>query len=157
MAQKSEMVVNSLEAGFRWRQNQESKLWSRTLYFSSFAAAAGTATLDDATFPGGTLIEGAFVYIYAVFTGGAVSATTFSMGTTGSATAYVNAVDVFAAAGIFKTGATIVPGTAMNATSPLAAGTVRFTINTTTANTNALTAGRVDCYIRTRSVAAGLN
>ncbi|HXU06349.1 MAG TPA: hypothetical protein VN903_35580 [Polyangia bacterium] len=157
MPQKSEMVVNSLEAGFRWRQNQESKLWARTLYFSSFSAAAGSATLDDATFPGGTLIEGAFIYIYAVFAGGAVSATTFSMGTTGSATAYVNAQDVFTAAGIFKPGVTIVPGTPMNATSPLAAGTVRFTVTTTTANTNALTTGRVDCYIRTRSVAAGLN
>lgn len=157
MAQKSEVIVNSLEWGYRWRANQETKLWYRTLYYSQFSAAAGSATLDDATFPGGMLIEGAFIYIFAAFTGGAVSATTFSLGTTGSATAYVNAQDVFTAAGLFKPGATIVPGTPLNATSPLAAGTVRFTINTTTANTNALTAGRVDVYMRLRNVAAGLS
>ncbi len=129
MPQKSEMVVNSVELGYRWRQNQEAKLWYRTLYFSQFSAASTSATLDDATFPGGTIIEGA----------------------------YINAQDVFTAGSIMKPGATLVPGTPLNATTPNGAGTVRFTVTTTTANTNALTAGRVDVYMILRSVALGLS
>lgn len=157
MANKQECVVGSLESGFRWRANQESKLWTRTLYYSQFSAAAGSATLDDSALPGGMIIEGAYLYIYATFKGGAVSATTFSLGPTGSPTAYINAQDVWTTASIMMPGATLVPGTPLNATTPTAAGTVRFTINTTTANTNALTTGRLDVYMILRAVALGLN
>jgi hypothetical protein len=147
-----QLVVEPIKRGFRWRQDQETRLWSRRFYYSQFSAAAGSATLDVTGFPGGLLIEGAFCWIHTAFTGGAVSATAFSAGTTGSATAYINAQDVFTAASLLKPGVTIVPGTPLNATTPNGAGTVRLTIATTTANTNALTAGNVDLFLRLRAV-----
>lgn len=146
------LVIEPIKWGYRWRQNQETRLWTRRFYYSQFSAAAGSATLDLTNFPAGLAIEGAFCWIKAAFTGGAVSATAFSAGTTGSATAYINAVDVFTAASLTKQGATLTPGTMLNMTTPNGAGTVRLTIATTTANTNALTAGAVDLFLRLRAV-----
>ncbi len=145
--------VEPIKWGYRFRQNQESRLWTRQFYFSQFSAAAGTKVLDLTTFAGGLIIEGAFCYVHTAFTGGAVTATTFSTGTTGSATLYINAQDVFTAADVVLPGAAIVPGTTLStSTTPRAAATVRLTINTTTANTSALTAGSLTLFLRLRAV-----
>ena len=144
--------VEPIKFGFRWRENQESKLFTRRFYFSQFSAASTSATLDLTAFAGGIVIEGAFVWIPVAWTGGAVSATTFSAGTTGSATAYINAVDVFTANLLVKAGVTQTPGTVLNTTTPTASGTIRLTVTTTSANTNALTAGSVDLFLRLRAI-----
>lgn len=145
-------VIEPIKWGYRWRENQESRLFTRQFYFSQFAAAAGSKTLDF-TMRGGLIIEGAFCYVHTAFTGGAVSATAFSAGTTGGATAYINAQDVFTNADVVLPGVTLVPGTTLStSTTPRAAATVRLTIATTTANTNALTAGSLTLFLRLRAV-----
>lgn len=145
--------VEPIKFGYRLRQNQEAKLWFRQFYFSQFSAAAGSKTLDLTNFAGGLIIEGAYCYVHTAFTGGAVSATAFSAGTTGAATAYINAQDVFTAADVVLPGATLVPGTTLStSTTPRATATVRLTLATTTANTNALTAGSLTLFLILRAV-----
>jgi hypothetical protein len=145
--------VEPIKWGYRFRQNQECRLWTRQFYFSQFSAAAGSKVLDITNFAGGLLIEGAFCYVHTAFTGGAVSATAFSAGTTGSAALYINAQDVFTNADAVLPGVAIVPGTTLStSTTPRATATVRLTIATTTANTNALTAGSLTLFLYLRAV-----
>jgi len=141
---------------FKWRENQESKLWTRRFQWGDFANAAVSKVVDLTNFRAGAIIEGAFILLVQNFTGGGSSTATFSIGTTAAATAYVNAQNVFAGAGandpIFRAGATLVPGTALNATHPAQSATVRFTL-TVDVNTNLLTQGIVDVFLRLRFVA----
>lgn len=148
--------VDYWRKGFHWRENEGTKLWTRRYQWGDFTAAATSKVIDVTNFRAGALIEGAFILLVQNFTGGGNATATFSAGTTGAATAYVNAQDVFAGAAafdpIFRAGATIVPGTALNATHPTPSATVRFTL-TTSVNTSLLTAGIVDVFLRLRFVA----
>jgi hypothetical protein len=148
--------VDYWSKAFKWRENQESKLWTRRYQWGDFAAAAVTKVIDVTNFRAGAIIEGAFILLVQNFTGGGAGSATFSAGTTAAATAYINAQNVFAGAAandpIFRAGATLVPGTALNATHPIQSATVRFTL-TADVNTNLLTAGIVDVFLRLRFVA----
>lgn len=148
--------VDPWRKAFRWRENETSKLWTRRYQWGDFAAAAVTKVVDVVNFRAGAIIEGAFLLLVQNFTGGGAGSATFSAGTTGSATAYINAQNVFAGAAandpIFRVGATLVPGTALNATHPAQSATVRFTL-TTDVNTNLLTAGILDVFLRLRFIA----
>ncbi len=148
--------VDNIRRGFRWRQNESAKLWYRRYQYGDFATAATTLVKDVTNFPGGAIIEGAYIALIQNFTGGGNATATFSAGTTGSATAYINAVDVFTGAAAFqplmRAGATLVPGTPLNATNPAAAATVRFTL-TTSVNTNLVTAGILDVFLKLTFIA----
>jgi hypothetical protein len=148
--------VDPWAKAYRWRENQETKLWTRRYQWGDFAAAATAKVIDVTNFRAGALIEGAFILLVQNFTGGGNATATFSAGTTGAATAYINAQDVFSGAAandpITRHGATLVPGTALNETHPTASATVRFTL-TTSVNTNLLTAGIVDVFLRLRFIA----
>ena len=133
-----------------WAQDDSAMLWRRRLYFSDFAAAATTGNKDIASFPGGLLIEGAFFWLITNFTGGGAATATLSAGTTGSAAAYVAATDVFAGARKAIVGLTLVPGTFLNASVPTDSATVRFAL-VASVNTNLLTTGSVDVYLRLRA------
>jgi hypothetical protein len=147
--------VDYWRKAFKWRENETSKLWTRRYQFGDFAAAAVSKVIDITNIRAGALIEGAFILLVQNFTGGGSGSATFSMGTTGSATAYVNAANVFAGAAandpIFRAGATQVPGTAMNATHPTQSATLRLTL-TVDVNTNLLTTGILDIFVRMRFV-----
>jgi hypothetical protein len=115
--------------------------------------ASTTVNFDIAGFPAGTLILGAFIRNITNWTGGAISAATLSLGTTASPAAYVAAVTVFAAsAGKTLPGTTLVPGTFVNAATPLVGGTVRAQLLLTTANGNALLTGSADIFINVAAV-----
>lgn len=126
-------------------------LWTRRFSYLDFAAAATTGNKDVTGFPGGLAIEGAFFWLITNFTGGGAGSATLSAGTTGSATAYVAATSVFTGARKAVVGVTIVPGTFLDATTPTGAGTIRFAL-VSDVNTNLLTAGTVDVYVRLRAV-----
>lgn len=149
--------VDNLRRAFRWRQGEGSKLWSRRYQYTDFATAGVAQTVDVTPFPGGAFIEGAFILLVRNFIGGGASTATFSAGTTGAATAYINAANVFTGAAanqvLARAGATLVPGTPLNATNPALAGTVRFTL-TADVNTSLLTQGILDVFLRLRFVAA---
>jgi hypothetical protein len=149
--------VDPRRRAFRWRQDESSKLWTRRFQFATFATAGVAQTLDMTAFPGGALIEGAFLVLIQNFAGGGSATATFSAGTTGTPTAYINAADVFTGAAanapIARPGATLVPGTFLQGTGNLDSGaTVRFTL-TVDVNTNLLTTGILDVYLRLRFVA----
>lgn len=138
----------------RWKTNGAAFLWTVRLNFKSFAAAALTADQDFTGFVGGSVIEGAFLLFNQNWTGGAVATATLQVGTTATPNLYVAATSVFAGATTTAplpiVGLTLVPGTFLNAANPMGAGTVRVRLTTTVANTNALTAGVADLYIRLR-------
>lgn len=142
--------VDPWRKAFKWRENEGSKLLTRRYQYGDFSAAAVAKIIDITNIRAGAIIKGAFILLVQNFTGGGSSTCVFSMGTTGSATAYVNAANVFAGAAandpIFRPGATIVPGTAMNATHPTASATLRLTL-TADVNTSLLTAGILDIFV----------
>lgn len=158
MAQTHAVIVSPKTLGDNFIIDQGSLYFRKRVYFNDFSAAATTVNLDVqqpdpwTRFPAGLEIEGAGISLVTNFTGGAVSAATLSVGTTGSATAYVAATDVFT--GAYKTikGATLVPFTMLAGTGAPAVSTVRVQLVTTTANANALTAGKADIYLKLRAV-----
>lgn len=107
-----------------------------------------TVNYDITGFPASAVIVGAFFRATQNWTGGLVSAATWSAGTTASPAAYIAATSTFTGAPVVKTGATQVPGTFVNASSPLAAGTIRTQLLLTGANGTALTAGYIDFYFQ---------
>ena len=138
--------------------DQWTLLFRKRVYFTDFAAAATTVNLDTqlgqsvwTQFPAGLEILGAYFSFSQNFTGGAVGSCTLSAGTTGSPAAYVAATSVFTGAPKINVGLTQVPGTFLSGSGsyPFTGnGTVRIQMVTTVANTNALTAGRADFYMR---------
>jgi hypothetical protein len=159
MAAPVRKIIVDVDAAtpWRWKANGGTGLFTERVYFRDFAAAGLTGNLDLTGFPGALVIEGAWVMFNTNFTGGAVATCTMSVGTTATPTAYVAATTVFTGATvtapIVNPGVTIVPGTFLNATTPLGAGTVRVQVVTTVGNTNALTAGVADIWLRLRAVA----
>lgn len=146
------LVVDPRAPEPNWRQDGGSQIWQRRLYFSQFAAAATTGNVDIGGFPGGLMIEGAGAWLITNFAGGGSATATLSIGTTASAAAYFAATSVFSGARKLMVGKTLVPATALNASTPTAAGTVRFQLITDT-NTNVLTTGAVDVFLWLRSLA----
>lgn len=147
------IVVSPKRRGDVLDQDSNAIMFWRRLNYKDFAAASTTGNLDLTGFPGGLVIEGAFLYLVTVFAGGSVSAATLSVGTTGSVADYVAATNVFTGATAPATlvGKTLVPGTFLNMTTPTSAGTIRVQLLTTTANTNALLSGKADLYVRLRA------
>lgn len=158
MAQNRALIVNPKTFGDSLIMDQGSLYFRKRISYRDFSAAATTVNLDVqqpdpwTRFPAGIEIEGAGISLVENFTGGAVSAATLSVGTTSSATAYVAATSVFS--GAYKTivGAAIVPFTMLVGTGSPAVATVRVQLVTTTANANALTAGKADIYLKLRAV-----
>lgn len=121
--------------------------------FTNFNVAATTVNADLTGFPGGVVIEGAFVSIRANFTGGGAASAMISVGTVATPGAYVAPADAFAGAvpRIFV-GVTIVPGTFLaGVATPLAAGTVRTQL-VASVNGSLLTAGRADVFLKLAAV-----
>lgn len=139
-----------------WETDGGSLTTRISLSWLDFAVGATTANYDIGNIPGGFLIEDAWVVVRQNFTGGAVSAATMSVGSTGSPTIYVLATSVFSGAPVYigqanaqKGAAFTSPATAfVNTALPPAVGTVRVQLVTTTANANALTAGKADLFMR---------
>lgn len=154
MSQALQCIVDSLRYGFRWREGQEAKLWHRRFYVAQFSAAAVTKVIDVTTFPGGMLVEGGHATLIQNFAGGGASTCVLSAGTTGATTKYINAQNIFtgASAGVVVgiLGATQVPGIFLNTSAPSGLGTVRFTV-TADVNTNLLTTGIIDIFLRLRA------
>jgi hypothetical protein len=148
--------VDYWNKAFKWRENQETKLWTRRFYAADFSAASHSKTVDLTNFRAAAIIEGAFALLQQNFAGGGAGSATFSAGTTGAATAYINAGSVFSGAAandpVPVTGVTLVPGTFLNATHPIQSATVRFTL-ACDVNTNLLTTGVLDIFLRLRFVA----
>lgn len=142
--------VDPWRKAFKWRENEGSKRWVRRYQWGDFAAAAVSKVIDVTNFRAGAVIRGAWILLVQNFLGGGAGSCTFSAGTTAAATAYINAANVFAGAAandpIFRTGATLVPGTALNASHPIQSATVRFTL-TADVNVNLLTQGILDVIL----------
>jgi hypothetical protein len=159
MAAPVRKIIIDQDATFpsRWKTNGAAFLFQQRIYFSNFNAATLTTNFDLTGFPGGVLIEGSFFLLNTEFSGGAAATATISAGTTASPAAYVVATNVFTGAGATPTaplpivGLTIVPGTFLNQTTPLAAGTIRIQLITTVGNTNVLTKGVIDYSARLRA------
>ena len=142
----------------RWEANNGACVWTRRVYFSNFAAAALTGNLDIGGFgPGPIVIEGCWAIVNTPFAGGAAATATLSAGTTASPALYMAATNVFTTTGatptapVVNVGLTLVPGTMLaTAATPLNTATVRFQLVTTVGNTNVLTAGVADVYLRLR-------
>jgi hypothetical protein len=148
--------VDYWNKAFKWRENQETKLWTRRYVAADFTASAHSKIVDITNFRAAAIIEGAFLLLEQNFAGGGAGSATFSAGTTGSATAYINAANVFTGAAandpIPLTGVTLVPGTFMNATHPIQSATLRLTL-ACDVNTSLLTTGILDIFLRLRFVA----
>lgn len=119
-----------------------------TLNYSQFSAAATTATVDVFyASDGDYILAFGLVVPVVAFAGGAVSAATVSLGLSTALTGLVAAKNVFTGASLGRANAT----TAANlGTSPIyvpKGGKVQAQLTTTTANTNALTAGQVQISI----------
>ena len=115
-----------------------------TLGYAAFAAAATTSEINlGLTLPAGGYVRTVKIKHSTAFSGGAVAACTLQVGITGTANRYAAAFDVFAA----------VSATNYQVTNPnlgeshTATTTVKCTLTTTGANTNALTAGSVDIWV----------
>jgi hypothetical protein len=125
--------------------------WKRVSY-KDFSAASTTTNLDLTGFPGSLLVEGAFMSLVQVFAGGGASSATLSAGRTTAATAFIAAGSVFTGVTtkIF-TGATLTPGNMLTAsTDATGAGTLRIQL-ISDVNTNLLTSGKADIYVRFRA------
>jgi hypothetical protein len=162
MAAPTRQIIVDLDFTYpqRWKANGAAFIWTRRVYFRDFAAAAVTGDLDVVGFPGAVLVEGAYAMVNTPFTGGAAATATLSAGTTGSPALYMAAQDVFSTTAATPTapkalvGLTLVPGTYLGtAATPLATSTVRFRLTTTVGNTNVLTAGVADVFLRLRATA----
>lgn len=115
-----------------------------TLGYAAFAAAATTSEINlGLTLPAGGYVRTVKIKHSTAFSGGAVAACTLQVGITGTANRYAAAFDVFSA----------VSATNYQVTNPnlgeshTATTTVKCTLTTTGANTNALTAGSVDVWV----------
>lgn len=149
------IIVSPKRRGDALDQDSSAILFWRRLNVADFAAASTTGNLDLTGFPGGLTIEGAFLVNVVDWAGGGAASATLSVGTTGTADAYVAATSVFTGVGnVAIVGKTIVPGTFLGgAATPLASGTVRVAL-VSSVNTNLMTAGKADLYIRLRAVSA---
>ncbi len=141
-----------------WLQTDQSSLYFRKrVYFTDFATAATTGNVDVLQpdpwthFPAGIEIEGAGISLITNFTGGGAGTATLSVGTTGDAVAYVAATSVFSGAYKKIAGKTLVPFTFLEGTGAPAKSTVRVAL-VCDVNTNLLTAGKADIYLKLRAV-----
>lgn len=132
-------------------------LVKRRLNFGDFSAAATTVNMDTqpgqtwlTTFPAGSVIEGAYIFQVTNWTGGAIASATLSVGTTASPAVYVAATSVFTGAPKPLVGLTQVPGTFVNATTPLSLGTIRVQLIVGGGNANTLTSGKADLFLQLR-------
>lgn len=144
------IIVSPKRRGDMLDQDDGSILFWRRVQYQDFAAGATTGNLDLTGFPGGLLVEGAFIFSVTNFTGGGAGSATLSAGSTGDAEKYVAATSVFSGSPKAVVGKTIVPGTFLNTSTPTAAGTVRIAL-VADVNTNLLTAGKADIYIKLRA------
>lgn len=147
------IIVNRKRYVDMLTQDENSILFWKRVSFKDFAAASTTTNLDLTGFPGSLVVEGGFLSLVQVFAGGGAGSATLSMGTTVSATAYVTASNVFTGAtNKIYVGATIVPGTMLTAaTDATGPGTLRIQL-VSNVNTNLLTTGKADLYLRMRAV-----
>ena len=158
------VLINPKWQGDALQHDAGSLYFRKRIQFTDFSAAATTVNLDTQAgqgvwtlFPEGLEIEGAGISLVTNFTGGAVSAATLSIGTTGSVAAYVAATSVFSGAYKKVIGVALVPFTFLEGTGAPAVSTVRVQLITTTANANALTAGKADIYLKLRAVSVKTN
>lgn len=129
--------------------------------YKKFAAASTTGNYDITNFPGGVILEEAFLFLRTNFTGGGAGTATISVGSTGAATSYVLATSVFSGAPKAIGAVVAEKGTLMalpntnfvNASTPTAAGTIRVQL-VADVNTNLLTAGNADLFLKLRAVSA---
>lgn len=137
-----------------WNAGRSAGIWRTRVGYGEFTSvAATTGTKDFSIFPGGLMVVGAFIWVATKFLGGAISAVTLALGSTGTADLYSTAADAFANSGVILPGKTIVPGTFIGgAAAPNELGTVRLTIVSTTANLTALTQGVADIHFILRAV-----
>lgn len=144
------MIIDPRKAEPPWLQDDAGSWEQFNINYKTFASASlGTVPLDLTGYPAGAYIVGAFIRNRQNWLGGGAATATLSMGTTASATAYVGAASVFAAAPSTLPGTTLVPGTFVNATTPTASGTIRIQLVVTggTGFTNQLTQGNADVFI----------
>lgn len=131
----------------------------RTVYkvtatFAAFSAAALTADATLGTIPAKSRLVGVIADVTTVFTGGAVSAASMTVGKTAGGAEYLASFNVFTAI-ITKGLADADLGTAMTRAAAIQTGdlpswsattTLQARLTTVTANTNALTQGSVTFY-----------
>jgi hypothetical protein len=146
--------------------NDGSRIWAPTYWWRYVCEISGTTlgatTLAGATtqefdlhtafpshlFPEGVLIHGCVLRLVTAFSGGAVSACVASVGDTGNADEWIDAQDVFTGASAVPESDTadtdavsaIAPGVYENAYIPT------LTLDTTSANVSALTAGSLEIF-----------
>lgn len=161
MSQFIAIEVTPKQQGDRLLVDGPSIYWRKRIYFSDFNAAATTTNLDVqqpspwTKFPAGIEIEGAGLSLITAFSGGGIATYTISAGTTGAATKYIAATNVFTGAtagGATTVGAAQVPFTMLNGTAAPSAATIRVQGISTVANTNTATAGKCDIYLKLRAV-----
>ncbi len=144
------IIVSPKRRGDMLDQDSNAIMFWRRVQIADFAAAGTTNNLDLTGFPGGLFIEGAFISRVVAFAGGGSATATLSLGTTGDVTKYIAASDVFTGSAGIVVGKTLVPGTVLNTTTPTASATIRVQL-VTDVNSNLLTAGKADIYIRLRA------
>jgi hypothetical protein len=146
------IIVNRKRYMDMLTQDESAILFWKRVSFKDFAAASTTTNLDLTGFPGSLLVEGGFISVVQLFSGGGAGSATLSVGTTVSATAFVTASNVFTGAtNKIYVGAAIAPGTMLTAaTDATGPGTLRIQL-ASNVNTNLLTFGKADIYVRFRA------
>jgi hypothetical protein len=117
------------------------------VHYRDFNVAATTINYDLTGWQSTALVIQAFIRANVNWLGGAIATATMSLGTTASPAAYVAAVSVFSACPKTLPGTAQVPGTFVNAASPLLPGTIRCQLILTGANGTALTQGHADIFM----------
>lgn len=137
--------------------NLNRQVYKVTVTYAGFSAAATTADKTIATLPAKTKIVGFYADTTVAFTGGAVSAASLTVGKSAGGVEYIATHDVLSAA-IVRGLADADMGTELTRAAAIQGGavvdwaattTVSARITTTSANTNALTAGSITFYIVT--------
>lgn len=157
MAQTHAVMVNPKKYGDNLDVDKGSLYFRSRVYYSDFATAATTGEISVlrpvpwANFPAGIEIEGAGLSLITNFTGGGNATATLAIGSATDPDLYLDETDVFTGAYKSAVGLTIVPFTMVAGTGAPAKGTVQVTL-VTSVNTNLLTAGKADIYLKLRAV-----
>ena len=117
-------------------------IWLKARFnYARFATNAHTLSLTAFTLPAKCVIHNVFVMHSVPFTGPGVTAATVSVGTAGNASAFINGFDVKQAAGPTTYQISQANQVMQNAVNP---ANLYIALNTTGANTSALTAGQLE-------------
>ena len=154
-------IVSPKRLGEGFDEDGTAHVMRVALNYKDFAAASTTGNFDLVNFPGGLILEDCWAILRQEFSGGAVATATLSVGINGASTQFILAQNVFTGAGaplplgvapaqkgvMYSSPTTVF----LVQATPWTVGNIRVACVTSVANTNALTAGKVDLFLKLRA------